>query len=208
MKNLKFNQGIIYLVIEGIVTVLFYLNLVELFKAFSGIFLSTNKSSAKYEALSRRSKNIAIDIFILLKWLFVAVVFTQAPTFFRSFVVIYLLLSNIFTYFYYHVWNVAGYSKGNQLRLKRRLLNTFQAILFNIFGYIYLYLVPFKECFKWDGAFSDSMNSVHFSITNTFLGSTNIYALNDLGAFLVLSQYFITFIFIAIILSLAISDNN
>lgn len=190
-------NGFIYLCLEIIVKILKKLNAVEWLKNFV-CFITPNK---KIETIIS-CKNLAIDFFIVFKWLITFLAFYYFNNRFLHILVIYLIVFNIFTYFYYHVWNI---SSGNTslARSRRRFISTVQAIFYNVFGYAYLYAVPFSGYFNWDEKVSKIVSALNLSVSNTFLGSSNVTPNGEIGIVIMLTQYISTFVLITIILSTA-----
>lgn len=193
----KFKNGIIYSCVDFFVKILKYLNLVEYFKRlFNYLF--------KSKTIKLENYNIAIDIYILLKWIFLLIVLIfLLQHILVTFLILYLLFMNLFTYFYYHFWDErAVYKKTEVNRIKRRFISLIQSILFTIVSFSYLYYVPFNNSFNWgDATTSKFLNVLNFSFSNTFIANTAVYALDNVGLFLQLVQYCISFIFLAIILA-------
>ena len=88
--------GFIYILVSILVKVLCVLNLVEWFKL---VFYKICRLFQKGISC-RAAKNWAIDIFIVLKFIFLFVAIKMHPNPIIVKVVVYLLLMNVFTYFY------------------------------------------------------------------------------------------------------------
>lgn len=187
----------IYLCLEKVVKVLKNLNAVEWLKNFVGFIIS----SKKIETIISY-KNLAIDLFIVFKWLITFLAFYCFNNRLFHILIIYFVVFNIFTYFYYHIWNTS-FSNTSVIRDRRRFINTIQAIFYNVFGFTYLYAVPFSGYFNWDDKVSKIVSALNLSVSNTFLGSANVTPNGEIGIVIMLSQYFSTFILITIILSTA-----
>ncbi len=202
-KEKEFRNGFIYYFVEKIIIVLKSLNAVEWFKSFAGYIAKNNKKAERVIPY----KNIAIDLFIIIKWVVTISAFYFINNRAIHYLVIYFILFNIFTYFYYHTWNTS--SQNNSLeRGKRRFINTMQAICYNIVGYAYLYAVVFTGYFNWDDKISKTVNALNFSVTNTLLGSASVSPNGETGIIIVLTQYISTFILITIILSATVPNDK
>src|SRR3990167_7363264 len=91
MKN-----GFLYQIIKTTLDSLKYLNLVELFKTV-GKKINPQKAT--------EYSRISVDTFIVLKWLFIFFIWVFGATnFWLTILVWYLIFTNIYTYFYYHIW--------------------------------------------------------------------------------------------------------
>jgi len=90
-------NGFIFKIVDTITVSLNYLNLVELFKLVAGKL--TPESSLTAEKI--KNCNIAIDIFIVVKWLLVVFLWANNITgSFWTVLTLYLIWSNYHTYFY------------------------------------------------------------------------------------------------------------
>ncbi len=187
MKN-----GIIYFIFKSIVKILYCLNIVELFKYLFSRFFNSNEKD---------SKILAIDIFIILKWIFIiSLLIWQINGLILTLLVIYLIFMNLFIYFYYHVWEEPYSFLIDKIR--KRFLNLILAICFSIFCYYYLILVPFKKHFIFENEFFNNFSTFLYSISNAFLiNYDQIQPSDNFGYFIIISESLITFIFFTIILS-------
>lgn len=196
----KLENGIFLPLFSLMVFLLNKINLVEWFKLGAiKIFSKSRKTSTKMLG------NIAIDIFILLKYLFVFIVWVKyAGHFLIISFVIYLLFMNLFTYFYYHVWNQSGIFDID--RMRRRFLALMLSFVFSIFCFTYLTEVAFFNEFVWPENL-DSYTALKNSFNNTFaLGS--IEPTSTLGEFINYAQKIHSFIFLSIILTTSVPKEN
>ncbi len=203
-KNLtSSNDGIIYPVANWIITISNYLCLVELFKFLSVCFL--NRPSVDSV---RRNKNIAIDLFILVKWVAIIVFWVTNYVSTISIVIVwYLLITNIQSYFYNHVWlNVSISDERKQAtRERRRLIAVILAFCFSIMCYGYFYQRCYFTHFNWPADIAPFTSSITFSLGTALTAfSGNLSPNTDFGYFLIGTQLIITFLFIAIILTQSI----
>ncbi len=147
LNNQNFKNGCIYYFSERIFTLLNHLNLVEGFKYISQIV--TKGNSPKKKILFSR---LAVDVFIILKWLLVIILWIfNVEDLWVIFIVWYLLIANLYTYFYYHTWssNILTDANIDVNRIKRRYLNLTMAIAYT---------------------FSDLLIYIAFHIHRNFLG--------------------------------------
>lgn len=191
-------NGFIYEVIDRIIESLNYLNLVELFKFLAKRL--TRQNAKKEELIS--NVNIAIDIFIVLKWLVVLFIWLNNITgAFWTLLTFYLIWSNIHTYFYYHLWKKE--KNGGLEKMRRRFVSLVLAISFSNFGFAYLYSKVFSENFAWkiESTLIDQSSLLYSFSQSLFVGSGSVYPITLLGEFLTVMQLIISFIFVVVILS-------
>ena len=114
----------------------------------------------------------------------------------------YLLASNLFSYFYYHVWDT---NREHQFRRDgRRFINWLSAVLFYIFSYAYIFTYHFHDQLDWGtlGANAKFSEALIFSFANSL--SANVSELQPVtfaARLLVLSETFTTFLFVVIIIA-------
>jgi hypothetical protein len=116
-------NGFLYSAFKTIVDNLKYLNLVEFFKT-----IAVRINPKKKVAYSR----IGADIFIVLKWIFIFILWYYGKTSLLLTISIwYLIVTNIYTYFYYHIWcdDALDTSRHDSDRIKRKLLTYFLRLL-------------------------------------------------------------------------------
>ena len=126
-------NGFLYSAFKTTIDNLKYLNLVELFKTVA-VKINPNKKVSY--------SRIATDIFIVLKWFLLFVIWILSKTnCFLTFFVWYLIATNIYTYFYYHIWcdEALDTSGHNNDRIRRRFMNLILAVAFSDFCFAYLY---------------------------------------------------------------------
>lgn len=196
------NNGFIYPLIEKVIQFLNGINVVEFFK-----FVAEYYTSVKEKKEIIKNKNIAIDVFIVLKWVIVLSFWlTGWKVFFAKIVVFYLLFMNLHTYFYYHVWCDRAISEEGSTheRLKRRFVNLLLAIGFSIISYGYLYHICYMNEFSWPSGAPKLLDAIQFSIANFITGTSKVEVVSNEGNVLVISQYILTFMFVAIVLTRSI----
>jgi hypothetical protein len=184
-------NGFLYPIFKFIIDKLYYLNLVELFKFIS------KKTSRN----GRVSSSLAIDIYIVLKWLLVMFLwYTFQTSFICVFIVFYLLVMNFYTYFYYHFW------KDSKIATKeifhKRFLNVVQSFSFSMLAFGFLIDVAFREYFQF-GNNSTFFTAIIFSLRNSlfFYDSALIKPTNDIAHFILGLQNLNTFIFISVVVA-------
>ncbi|MHA1279471.1 MAG: hypothetical protein ACTSQ8_19905 [Candidatus Helarchaeota archaeon] len=176
------------------------INLVEGFKYIGKLVASKDGSPEIHLKYSRN----AVDIFIIIKWLFVfCILIVDLNKTWITIIVWYLLFSNLFTYFYYHTWDSKTLTdvKFSVNRIKRRYFTLIQAISFSLFGFSYLYFIPYASEFKWDYGNPKFIQSLWFSITNSLTANfEQVKPVSDLGNSIAIIQLVMMFVFLSIII--------
>jgi hypothetical protein len=214
-KEKEVDNGFIYPTLNTVIHWVEALNLVNLFKFFAiqgTRRFNKNLSNVALERLIRRNRNIAVDVFIVFKFLVVVFlwIFNINIPIITSFVV-YLLFMNSFTYFYYHVWEESAIL--NQYltvhRVRRRFISLTSSIAYMVFTYGYLYCVPFATQYNWGSQYPSYIKALLFSISNSFNGGYNgVTPSTELGEIIKAIQIVFVFVFIAIILARSIPQGN
>lgn len=200
-------NGFIYVFIKFLIDKLCLLNLVEYFKKV-GKWLNPKKANREMEATYTR---VATDIFIVLKWLFIAILWvcgTTSP--WISGIVWYLIITNLYTYFFHHIWTdeALDTSHFTNDRIRRRFLNLLIALTYSDIAFAYLFRFPYVHEFNW-GAATTSLHAIWYSISNSFAANYSVVnPATDLGNTVAMVQLLITFIFVAIIISRSIPQKN
>lgn len=208
MKN-----GFILPVFDLIVRILFRLNIVEYFK------FTAQYSVRKYYQLRRQSSstetiisasNIAIDLYQVFKYSVLAVFWLRSSSSSFSFcVVYYLIASNLFTYFYYHVWGSGYRQRNDRNTLNRKFLNFLLAILFYLLCYAYLYQFHYSDMIQWPDSVVDGPNSLYLSVSNAFtLTYGGFMPLTQEIRLIFLSELLNTFLFFTVIISNSVPDHS
>lgn len=192
MKN-----GFIYEVMRFLVKIFYYTNLVEGFKYILGKF---NKKEEK------KFRSIGIDIFIVAKWLFLMLLwFYKVDSTWAIIIISYLIWTNLFTYFYYHVWKENGIIDAH--RKRRRFINLILAYTFSIFAFAFLFEIGFSDCFSIIKEIKGEPSYLLYSIYNSLFANYDVISpINNIGYILSGVQLSITFIFISIILTNSIPE--
>lgn len=205
-KKLTLENGFIYLLVSFIIErLLFKLNIVEWFK----LLICKLCQRMGFDASVEAEKRIAADLYILLKYAFILLcifISGSSNVFFfyvKNITVIYLLIMNIYTYFYYHLW--VDRNDSSIQRQRRRFVNIILAIGYNILSFVYLFFRGFSGRIIWGGNIPEKIGDfVQFSISNTFILSSPFEVINRTGNMLQISQYLVSFLFLAILLSQSI----
>lgn len=197
-------KGFIYFLVDWFINKLNYINLVELFKTIAEKLFNR-------EVNKRTASRTAVDIFIILKWIFISFCwYSNIQNQFINYIVWYLIFSNIYTYFFHHVWSKnIGNPHFDIDRIKRRFLNLILSILFNIFSFAYLFAQPFNNNFEWKKGNPTFKDSLFFSLSNSI--STNyeyVTSISEIGHTLTIIETIISFAFLTIILSNSIPQTK
>ena len=202
------NYGFIYRTFQIIIEGLRYLSLVELFK-FIALKLRTNHKNKTLETTYRR---VAVDIFILFKWSVLILFFIKSyNSLFHCLIIWYFIITNIHTYFYYHIWNEKAIKsiEKDEHSLRRRFINLLLAIAFSNISFAYLYFTYYSSGFNWGVAGIKSSHAIWYSISNSVAANYAIISpIDDLSNSISMIQLLITFVFVAIIISRSIPQKN
>lgn len=150
------------------------------------------------------NERLAVDIFVVLKWIFIAWVWffhLNHPV--LTIAVWYLILTNLFTYFYHHVWDDKSFSVSitDLDRVRRRLVTLFLAFTYSNVCFAYLYRIPYFHHLTWKVG-GKGIQALWFSISSSL--AANYALVNPFDHFsnsVVMVQLMITFIFVTLILS-------
>lgn len=203
MKN-----GFIYPLFNKLFEKLCYLNLVEFFKYLANLF---NKQKSEEEVV-RTFNRFGTDVFILFKWVLVFILWKfKFSNPILTITVWYLIVTNLYTYFIYHVWHKDALKTENFVidRSKRRFLNLMLAIVFSVFCFGYLINVPYINAFTWGDNPATFVHALSFSFSNSLAANYNVVAPStDEGNMICNLELLITFFFVTIILSRSIPQTN
>lgn len=197
--KVRSEYGFLYVIASVMIKTLWALNLVEWFK-----FLFYQFCRLLDKKISKTATyNWAIDLFIVLKFMFVLLALYMPYNPINLRVVLYLLFMNVFTYFYHHIWKKPSDNCSHWQA--RRFLTLMLAIVFNILSYVYLYCNGLSSFIQWEkGTQYTLFNVLQYSISNTFLLPSPLSVDNAFGLYLQTTQQVISFIFLVIILSQSI----
>lgn len=198
--------GFIHAVASQLIEAARYLNLVELFKA-----VAARLAFGRDSEVQDRYRAISIDVYVVVKWAAVALLWAAgADGVLARALTIYLLATNVYTYFYFHLWDELAMRQTALAidRLRRRFVNLFQAFAFSIFAYAYLYDVPYAWAFDWKGS-SDALTAIYFSAGNAFTVTYgDVVPTAGAAKILAVSQLAMTFLFVIVILARTISGTG
>lgn len=199
MKN-----GILYPIINFLIKYSKYINIVELYKlTLLKIFKSSDKLTVN---------RIAVDTFIIFKWgLLLVLMKFHINNLFVEILIWYLLYSNLYTYFYYHIWNndTANDQYNTPERIRRRFINLITSIGFSNLCFAFLYRFPYLNEFTWSEKIPLSTKAIWFSFANSLTASYEyVKPISKTGVDITISQLIISFIFLTMILGNSIPKTN
>lgn len=193
--------GVVYPVVSALVVLFHHLNLVELFKAIAMKMTPKNADRPRYA-------RIAIDIYQVIKW--GALIYLWANRVDHPLAtvgIVYLIGTNVFTYFYHHVWR-PPHDPSEENR-RSRFVSLMLAMAYNAACYAYLYDVPFAREFVLTGAVGSTTASLMLGVARSLLiDFPPLAPATPSGYGLALSQTFVVFLFITIVLSASIPQYN
>jgi len=194
-----YKDGFIYRVTEIIFKLCYQLNLVEWLKR-AGRRAAPQRNPELYTLA-------IIDAYAILKW--AAVIFLwvfRERTRVSVAVAWYLLVSTLFTYIYYHLWDESAYSPLRLFAIRRRIINAIQAFAFSNLVYGYFYGIAYCGEFQGNNALLDVLAfSVANSLTVNYGGiSPNTTA----GRVLATSQLAVTFGLVATIIAKTLGSSR
>ncbi len=192
-------NGILYTIFNGLIYYLRYANLVELFK-----FVGRKTAKPSNPVRRRVNERFSVDLFIFLKWaLIIILLSTNTSNKAATIAVWYLIVTNIYTYFYYHIWSddAINMSESDSHRVRRRFFNLLFAISFSDYCYSYLVQLPYSREFSN----VDTGNCLWFSISNSLAANYEVIKpVSPLGNTIAMTQLILTVIFVTIIVSRSI----
>lgn len=199
MKN-----GLLYPAINFVIDILKYFNLVEIYKnILVSIFNNYNTLTVN---------RFAIDSFIILKWIFIiCILYTNSSNCLLTVLVWYLLYSNLYTYFYYHIWHndTANDQFNTPERIRRRFINLLTSIGFSNMCFAYLYRLPYLSEFEWSEKIPLTTKAIWFSFANSLTANYEfVKPITKIGVELTITQLIISFIFLTMILGNSIPKTN
>lgn len=203
-------NGFIYPTFTQLVKFLKFLNLVEYIKNLVAFTLIKYQPYDDDAENTKARKNIGIDIFQVAKWVFIICLTTiGAKHWIFKYLVIYLISSNLFTYFYYHAWG-SNFTQGNDIDTqRRRFINFLLSIAFYILCYAYLYQFHYAHHVNWPDLQIDTVNSIYLSVANAFtLTYGGFSPLTQTARVLFMTELINTFFFFTIIVTNSIPSIN
>ncbi len=202
-------NGFIYPIFDSLIKILYYTNLVELFKYIAKFMARCIYQEKITKELLIRYANIGIDIYQIFKWSILVIFWVIGyKTNITKIIIFYLLYSNLFIYFYYHVWGSKFRQRTDRATLNRKFLNYLLAILFYLACYAYLYQVHYSEEIKWPDNLVDYINATYLSVANAFtLTYGGFLPLTQNIRIVFMSELMNTFLFFTIIVSNSIPNH-
>ncbi len=199
-NNTSYNgsrYGFIYPIVSALVQATLYISLVELFKAVGKRLAPTKEEEARY-------CSVAIDVFILFKWITLSALWlfgVQHPL--AVLFVAYMIGTNLFVYFYHHVWR-APYDGSDENR-RRRFVNLVQSFAYNLMAFAYLYDVPLVRHFEVSGGANHALASSLLSVSRSMLVDySQMSPVGSLGIIVTLVQTATVVCFLSILLSVSV----
>jgi hypothetical protein len=215
-REREIDNGFVYPIFNFLVKLLYYLNVVELFKWITVQIVSMLNRNTTDQNLKKRRlrmfRNHSVDFFIILKFLYIFyVIYYHQQGFWFTLISIYLLIFNAYIYFYYHIWE-EGAIKGEYFtihRTRRRFINLIQSVLFMQLIYAYLYSIPFRSNFTFKVKTNLFIESLLYSFSHTFPYNFDLISAKTLTGHLIdLSEVILAFIFLTVVLSQSIPKVN
>ena len=158
----------------------------------------------------RAVAGLAIDVFVVAKFALIAwLIAVEVSDTWSKYLVYYLIWSNVFTYFYYHVWGSRFQQQHDLVTQRRRFLNFLLAIAFYILCYAYLYEMHFAQVIQWPDGLVDTTNAIYLSVANAFtLTYGGFMPLAQETRVLFMTELINTFFFFSIILANSVPPLN
>ncbi|MBY0554878.1 hypothetical protein K2P97_10145 [bacterium] len=199
-KKQRASNGPIYILVDISIRAVHRISPVEWKK--KGILKFSKKSDPED---IRKTANLAIDAFIILKWLFLFTIWMAGVTHWLAVSVsVFLLVMNLHTYFWYHLWTIdkSGSIPGLEFRERRRFVNLIFAISYSMGLYAYLYHRVLQSEFTWPTTISPWVSATVFSVGNALTGfSGDLKPITATATLITSSQLVMTFVFVAMLLS-------
>lgn len=189
---------------QVLIWLFWWASFIEHFKALV-VLLFTRGETQHSNAAKWRA--IAIDAYQVIKWsILILFLYCGWETTVAHSIVVYLLASNLFSYFYYHAWRDPwGGARLTHSNLQRRLVSFLMAFAFMIFGYAALYYQFFADQIIWPGGpdgVASFPGAIFLSVANTFTLTYGEYGPGTAAMeYLFGSQVVYAFVFLVIIIS-------
>ncbi|MHC5202165.1 hypothetical protein [Myroides sp. LJL119] len=198
-------NGFFIIFFNKITKILNDFNLVKSFKELM-FYICCGEDKGSLDSNDRRRIiRFAIDVFVILKWLFLLIIIIlDFENCFTTVFIWYLLFYNLYTYFYYHIWKDENMLDTMDLeRIKSRFINLMLSIAFSNVCFAYLYKYPYSSSFQWgpNGELGIT-NSIWYSFANSLTVSYDLIKPLDATGFNIATlQVIVSFVFLTIILS-------
>ena len=191
----------LYKAFELLIETLKSINLVEYWKSLFWLGYNRKLIVIDYdEKLCKTIKGKAIDYFIIMKYGLLFLIFKGfiPSNDFTLLIIWYMLLMNIFTYFYYHLWES---KKSNKENSKKRFINFILSIVYSSLSFMLLYKNYYTNDFEFENkGTSDTIKAFSLSF-GTFFNSNNFSPTTDRGYIIFTINCIINFIFLTFILA-------
>lgn len=201
-------NGFLYITIKFILDNFRHLTLVEWFKKIGYKILCNNPNDPNEQADYR--SNI-VDFFNVIKWsIIICLLCFSWTNCFLTFLVWYLLVTNVYSYFYHHIWSDDAYNAVNlgADRARRRFMLLMLSVAYSDFCFAYLYYLPYNSSFTWTNGASFT-KAIWFSVSNSLAANYSVVTiLSDIGNTIAMVQLILTFIFVTIIISRSIPQGD
>lgn len=207
--EIKYENGFLYPIYKQSIELLKRGNAVEYYKKLV-VYIGKKKGQIS-KAETDRNERIGTDIFIVSKWLLIILFWIfnfKGPC--TLVITWYLIGTNIYTYFYYHIWSDSSLNKKRDWdAIKRRFFNLLLAISFSEFCFAYLYTHHYLSQFNYSTESNYVVQSFWFSISNSLAANyDNVKIVTPLGYSITMIQLVITFAFVTIILGNSIPQTD
>ncbi|AWK05032.1 hypothetical protein HYN56_12655 [Flavobacterium crocinum] len=195
MKN-----GPIYIISKFLIENLKYISIVEFLKFIAVYSFFRNSNNDKKSTVER----YVVDFFILLKWLLILYAMKIGLTniYFTIFTW-YLIFTNLYTYFYHHIWDKQAMNTESFLidRVRRRFITLILSIGFSNLCFAYLFRFPYNSEFTWLQNKSSSIDAMWFSCANSLTAEyPNVTPHTTTSYHITIIQLIISFVFLTLIL--------
>lgn len=196
-------NGPAYPLLSHGITKLHQFNVVEWLKS-----AAVKATGATTPEEKRRVSNWVIDLFILTKFgIVLGAWYLNIAGPVAVFGIAYLLIYNVFTYFWHHLWlpHAPEYATNNPYRERRRFITVLSAMAFSMVTYAFFYHRVFAAHFDWPRDVPAPIAALTFSVGNALTGTTgDLRAKTSCAYLLMSSQLVMTFVFVAMILNTSI----
>lgn len=223
----KFENGFIYHYILKLAKLLDHLNLVEHFKNLV-LFIVKRKKSDLTSNDDRYWKSIAIDVFVLMKYILLLTIWILGiNNIFINIGLWYLVITTVWTYFKYHFWRKDDNKSYH--RMRRRFISLALSLVFITMSFSYFIDIGYEDEFSQiseenvyvtTGDYSkillvndielpdiDYLSAIKHSFSNAFIGDfSSVKPVTENGETILILQSLISFIYLALILTKSIFE--
>ena len=128
-----------------------------------------------------------------------------------SYFIWYLIYSNLYTYFYYHVWSKEAMNTEDFEidRIRRRFVTLMLSIGFSNVCFAFLFRIVYLSDFDWSDKIPLNTKALWFSFANSLTANYEyVKPITQSGAEITLTQLIVSFIFLTIILGKSIPQTK